>query len=221
MRRIKLLVIIFIVVFVSNSYGKYNLSAQGSYMHFFGETKLTHFGGGLRAEYVYNEWAVAYAGANYYSKKKYTGIVEAEAIADNTRPFLVDIPVPSSIYFIQGMVGARVYFYGELNPIEKGSFGFYGIGEFSLLIGTSESEVLPGPEYNVYNVPFKGKVKGTFYNYTGSLGSGGEKQVGRAFIYAEAKFNIKLDEANPFSVSTRIPYGMSYFLGVRIPLSNY
>ncbi|MFT6716305.1 MAG: hypothetical protein ACJA0Q_000941, partial [Saprospiraceae bacterium] len=63
--------------------------------------------------------------------------------------------------------------------------------------------------------------KGFFWNYTGAIGVGGEKQIGRPFVYVEAKFNATIDEANPFVISTRIPFGMSYFIGLRIPLSTY
>ena len=219
MKRLSLIAVLFIASLSTSAQSKYNTSVQGSFMHFFGETELSHFGGGLKLEYVYNDWAAVYFGGNYYVKKDYIGIVEAEAISNNGS--LVKIPVPSSVYFIQAMAGVRVYFYGEVDPAIKGDFGFYGIGEFSLLIGTSESVVLPGPEYDLYNVPFTGDVKGSFWNYTGSIGIGGEKQIGRPFLYAEAKFNLKIDEANSFSVSTEIPYGLSYFLGVRIPLSSY
>jgi hypothetical protein len=223
LKKVVLLTVLGLFCLINSSEAKYNFSAQTSYIHFLGETKLAHLGGGLKMEYVYDEWAGFYVGANYYSKQKYIGIVEAEAFG-NTSAFLIDIEVPSSVYFIQTMVGARVYFYGEQDPVVKGDFGFYGIGEFSLLIGTSESEVpLDDPRYVLYSVPesLRGTVKGRFWNYTGSIGAGGEKRIGRPFIYAEAKFNVKIDKANAFSVSTRIPYGLSYFVGIRIPLSSY
>ena len=219
MKRIKLLTLFCAVFLTSAAYGNFNVSGQTSFMHFFGETKLTHFGGGAKLEYVYNDYGAAYGGMNYYAKSDYTGIVEAEGIADVSR--LVDIPVPnSSVSFVQVMVGARVYFYGEVDPPIKGSFGFYGIGEFSLLAGTSEGNINKDG-YELYNVPIYGEQKGTFWNYTGSLGVGGEKQIGRPFIYVEAKFNAEIDEANPFVIETRIPFGMSYFIGIRVPLSSY
>jgi hypothetical protein len=220
-RQVQLLIIFSVIFFISPAYGKYNFSAQGSYMHFLGETKLTHFGGGLKLEYVYNDWVAAYGGVNYYGKNEYVGIVEAEAIGDATRPFLIDIPVlNSSVSFIQLMFGTRMYFYGELDPPVKGGFGFYGIGEFGLLAGISEGNISK-EGYDLYNVPITDEVKGFFWNYTGAIGVGGEKQIGRPFVYVEAKFNATIDEANPFVISTRIPFGMSYFIGLRIPLSTY
>jgi len=221
MIKIKLIYFFVFILCFGTSFGKYNFCGQGSYLNFFGKTELSHFGGGLKLEYEYNDWAVFYGSGNYFAKQDYTAVVEAEAFADGTRPYLVDIPVPSSVFFIQAAAGLRVYFYGEVNPIKKGAIGLYGIGEFSLLIGTSDSQVNPGPEYDDYNVPFTGQVKGSFWNYTGSLGVGAEKQIGRPFVFVESKFNAKIDEANAFSVSTKVPFGLSYFIGLRIPLSAY
>lgn len=219
MCKIRFLLLLFAVFFTSTeSKAKFNIGAQGSFMHFFGDTKLHHFGGGVKLEYVYNEWASVYGMANIFQKNEYLGAVEAEARGDLTRPVLLDFMVPSEVFFTQIGVGAKVYFYGELDPVIEGGFGCYGLGEFSLMIGSSESLVEPGPEYDAYYVPVEGKVQGTFFNYTASLGLGAEKQIGRPFLFLEAKFNLKIDEANAFSVKTRIPYGMSYFVGIRFPL---
>lgn len=218
MRKVILLSLFCLFSMMKNSSAKYGVSAQGSFMYFFGETKLTHFGGGIKGEYEYNERTTFYLGGNLYSKNDYIGIVEAQAFAT---PDFVEIPVPSAVYFMQAVVGSRIYFYGELEPVIKGDFGLYGIGELSLLIGTSESEVDPGPEYDLYEITETGTVKGSFWNYTASAGLGFEKQIGLPFIYLESKFNARLDVANAFSVLTRIPFGLSHFIGLRVPINSY
>lgn len=209
------------LLFFGSISSQMNMSGQLSYMHFLGDTKLKHFGGGLKGEFEYNEWVGIYGGFNLYSKADYTGIVYAEAWGPGTQPEVAEIPTPSSVFFMQGFVGTRIYFHGGLEADARGGFGAYGIGELSLLFGQAKS-VVSSEGYDVaYNVPITGNVKGSFINYVGSIGVGIEKPLKKIMLFADAKFNIRINEANTYTVTTIIPFGFSYFMGVRYSFAAY
>ena len=214
------LVFVFVLLGFSAK-SQFSISGQATFMHFLGDTKLKHFGGGAKFEYEYNSWAGLYFGFNGFSQSSYTGIVFAEAWGDETRPFVAEIPTPSVVSFLQPFIGTRVYFVGEIEADIRGGIGVYGIGELSLLVGSGTSQVSSEGYDLFYNVPITGEVKGTFYNYTAALGIGVEKPISKILLYAEAKFLARINEANSYSVTTDIPFGLSYFMGVRYPLFQY
>lgn len=216
----KKLLFIFCFLFAGVGFSQMNFSIQSSFMHFFGGSSLKHIGGSAKLEYVFNDWAGIYGGLGLYSRDSYTGYVYGEAIGTATQPLIEEIPTPSSIYFTQAFLGTRFHFIGEVEPDLQGGIGAYGIVELGLLFGTSSSKFVGEGYRDLYVIPKDAIIDGTFANYYGAIGAGVEKPMGRILLNFDVKFNVKINEANPFEVYTHIPYGMSYFLGIRYPLSE-
>lgn len=192
-----------------------NGSVYGSFLHFLGETKLKHFGGGLKIEYHYSDFVGIYGGVAGYSQSSYTAVIE-DVNASETN--LIEMYVPGKVFFIQSMIGSRFYFVGEMDPVIPGAISLYGLGEAGLLVGVGTNEVAEeGP--SGYVPPQTGTVKGSFYNYTVGAGIGAERRFGSPMVFVEAKVNRRIDEANSYLVTTRIPWGFAYNIGLRIPLT--
>ncbi len=209
------------LVFCSvTAFSQYSVSAFTGYSHFFGETGIKNVSGGLRLEYVTNDVVGLYAGLSFMSKSNYNAKVIVQSRSDFFRPQVTDVPAPSAASFTQMFAGGRFYFRGSLDGGIQEDIGVYAIGEVGLLTGKVSSEVDATDFILNYEVPVQGLVENSFVNYYLGIGAAVEKPVKSVFLFFETKINVRINEANVYEVTTDIPLGMSYIIGIRIPFGE-
>lgn len=211
------LIFSFLIIILSAK-AQYSYGGEFSFMHFFGPTKLKHFGLGLNGEYQINEWTGVTASTNYFLPQVFNGKLLITGVTPDVDPYLSVISVESRVGFTHLGIGGKRYFLGRYVLDEHKPFGMYGTVGFGLLFGAIRSQV---PQYDktLYSSPINDEEKNVFINWMAGAGIGAEFLLGKNYLYVSVLGRATIDQANPLLIKTNIPVFLNYNLGMRVPFS--
>lgn len=215
--------LLFIIATSANA--QFNIVAFGSSFHNFEDVGYGHIGAGIRGEYPIQEDIAIYGGFSYYHTAQYDRIGTATAFSPTTLPQTINYDIKNILRFDQFYAGGKKYIYGVHNTLKKaGIFGLYLSADLGILTGDFESESATDEfiNYQLYEVPLREDIIGTFMDFTLNLGVGFEFKTGPVYLFIEPKGLIKIFQAKTThnELEFNFPFTFVSSYGIRIPLSE-